>query len=310
MVNMERSKTFTRCMQHLRANQRCLRTNTTTTTRGISYHTRPRTKQPRPSSQAFSTTTQAKQDAPSSSSQSATQNRPNQQRTPAQSSQDSNRIDLSRITTNPNYRAPIRSQQSPSSQSTRTSSALGASTLASIDALIAKNRARSAAANQQKSQSSSPSRPTYNDDLYGKGGSIFSRIDPSSTATSNNNTTTTAAGANTFDVRALLRNLDTPAPGLANAKPVDPILRLKPTLGKTVEIDEGRNFSLTRAFQVLETRINKNGNNVKYDEIKQKFHVRRGQLKKIDRRTRWRIMFKAGFLGECARVRRMIKQGW
>ncbi|KAJ9664557.1 hypothetical protein H2198_000208 [Neophaeococcomyces mojaviensis] len=163
----------------------------------------------------------------------------------------SRRIDLSTITTNPNYKAPIRPQNSPQTQSSRTSSALGASTLASIDALIAKNRARSAAG-QQKSQS----RPTYNDDVYGKGGSIFQRTGAGA------RTADGAGGSgNSFDVRALLRNLDTPAPGLTGNKPLEPVLRLKPTLGKTLDLDESRNFGLTRAFQVLETRINKNGNN-------------------------------------------------
>lgn len=85
-------------------------------------------------------------------------------------------------------------------------------------------------------------------------------------------------------------------------------LRLKPTLGKTVEVTSG--FGLNRAFPSLENKINKNGNSVKMDLINQRFHVRRGMKKKVYKRIRGRQMFMEGFLGECARVRRMIKQGW
>lgn len=87
-------------------------------------------------------------------------------------------------------------------------------------------------------------------------------------------------------------------------------LRLKPTLGKSVAIVPENNFNLTRAFQVLETKINKNGNAVKRDERDQKFYLRRGMRVKMERRERWRALFKEGFIAEVGRVRRMISQGW
>lgn len=86
------------------------------------------------------------------------------------------------------------------------------------------------------------------------------------------------------------------------------MLRLNPNLGKTVKLMG--NFDLTRAFQTLEGKINGRGNSVRKDERAQKFHVRAGQAKKIARRARWRALFKAGYVAELGRVRKMIKQGW
>jgi small subunit ribosomal protein MRP21 len=85
-------------------------------------------------------------------------------------------------------------------------------------------------------------------------------------------------------------------------------LRLKPTLGRTVPVNLNRNVDLTRAFRLLEFKNQQN--KVKQDEREQKFHVRKGQMKKIMRRRRWRVTFLAGFLKECERVRKMRRQGW
>lgn len=85
-----------------------------------------------------------------------------------------------------------------------------------------------------------------------------------------------------------------------------PALRLKPTLGRTVDVSGG--FDVTRAFRTLEALCARN--KVKYDLNKQRFHVRRGQMRKNLKMQRWRKLFKQGFLAECERVRRMRKQGW
>jgi len=83
-------------------------------------------------------------------------------------------------------------------------------------------------------------------------------------------------------------------------------LRLKPTLGRSIEI--GGLGDLTRAFRMLERKCM--DNNVKRDEISQRTHVRRGQRRKNDRMRRWRMLFREGFIAECDRIRRMRKQGW
>ena len=86
-------------------------------------------------------------------------------------------------------------------------------------------------------------------------------------------------------------------------------LRLKPALGRTVSLDSlPGSRDVTRAFKLLEMKCN--SNNVRADEREQRTHVRRGLKKKVDRMKRWRVLFKDAFLMECARVRRMKKQGW
>jgi Ribosomal protein S21 len=94
----------------------------------------------------------------------------------------------------------------------------------------------------------------------------------------------------------------------ASARPNAPgkTLRLKPTLGRTVEITG--NFDVTRALRSLEGLCARN--RVKQDVQKQRFHVRKGMRKKLLRSSRWRVLFKEGFVAECERVRRMRRQGW
>jgi small subunit ribosomal protein MRP21 len=107
----------------------------------------------------------------------------------------------------------------------------------------------------------------------------------------------------TFDINAALEISDIAANYAASIR-----LRLKPTLGRTVPVNLNRNVDLTRAFRLLEFKNQQN--KVKQDEREQKFHVRKGQMKKIMRRRRWRVTFLAGFLKECERVRKMRRQGW
>lgn len=83
-------------------------------------------------------------------------------------------------------------------------------------------------------------------------------------------------------------------------------LRLSPSLGKSVEVTGG--VDLTKAFQRMEGICARN--QIKKDTHRQRFHVRRGQLKKNLRIERWRKLFKEGFIAECSRVRRMRRQGW
>lgn len=107
----------------------------------------------------------------------------------------------------------------------------------------------------------------------------------------------------TFDLAAALDASDIAADHEASIR-----LRLKPTLGRTVPVNLNRNVDLTRAFRMLEFK--NQANKVKQEEREQRFHVRKGQMKKIMRRRRWRVTFLAGYLKECERVRRMRRQGW
>jgi small subunit ribosomal protein MRP21 len=83
-------------------------------------------------------------------------------------------------------------------------------------------------------------------------------------------------------------------------------LRLKPSLGRTLEVYTG--MDVTAALRKLEVTCARN--RVRYDFERQRFHVRRGMKKKLMKMQRWRVVFKEGFLAECARVRKMRKQGW
>lgn len=85
-----------------------------------------------------------------------------------------------------------------------------------------------------------------------------------------------------------------------------PTLKLNPKLGRSVELKGV--MDLTRALRQLEFKCN--ANSVKAESIKQRTYVRRGQRRKADKRKRWRALFKAGFMEECARIRRMRAQGW
>ncbi len=82
-------------------------------------------------------------------------------------------------------------------------------------------------------------------------------------------------------------------------------LRLKPTLGRTVDNVFGEP---ARGFRTLERKCAEN--RVRADARTQEKHVRKGQRRKDIRALRWRKLFKEGFIAECDRVRRMRKQGW
>jgi hypothetical protein len=83
-------------------------------------------------------------------------------------------------------------------------------------------------------------------------------------------------------------------------------LRLKPSLGRTLEVYTGTD--VTSALRKLEVTCARN--RIRHDFERQRFHVRRGMKKKLMKMQRWRVVFKEGFLAECARVRKMRKQGW
>jgi hypothetical protein len=83
-------------------------------------------------------------------------------------------------------------------------------------------------------------------------------------------------------------------------------IRLSSSVSKTVDVQGATD--LNRAFQKMEYLCARN--EVKKELNKQKFHVRRGQLRKLTRISRWRRQFKAGFRAELQRVERMRRQGW
>lgn len=82
-------------------------------------------------------------------------------------------------------------------------------------------------------------------------------------------------------------------------------LRLSPTLGRSVPVKSG---GLGVALAQLNARVRKN--KIAVDLRNQRFHVRRGQLKKNLKSERWRRLFKTSFKATVERCERLRRQGW
>ncbi|KAH8703688.1 hypothetical protein BGW36DRAFT_369766, partial [Talaromyces proteolyticus] len=89
-------------------------------------------------------------------------------------------------------------------------------------------------------------------------------------------------------------------------KPVS--LKLGPKLGRQVIVQNDRGIDCASAIRMLE--ISCSANQLRKQERAQKFHVRRGQLRKDIRRERWRRLFKFSFTETAKKIQRMRDQGW
>lgn len=85
-------------------------------------------------------------------------------------------------------------------------------------------------------------------------------------------------------------------------------LKLGPVLGREVSVAPERGRDLESSIKRLERLLKEN--NVKSQMIAQKFHVRRGQMKKNLKMTRWRKLFKYSFSHMVNKIQRMRRQGW
>lgn len=85
-------------------------------------------------------------------------------------------------------------------------------------------------------------------------------------------------------------------------------MKLGPTLGRTVYVDNQRGVDVARAFKSMEVRVSKNG--VRRDFNAQRFHERGGTKRKRLHSQRWRKRFKLGFQAAVKRILKMRKQGW
>ncbi|KAL3467074.1 hypothetical protein BJX64DRAFT_248804 [Aspergillus heterothallicus] len=85
-------------------------------------------------------------------------------------------------------------------------------------------------------------------------------------------------------------------------------LKLGPSLGRTVNVEPGNGVRLADALRIMHKRLVVN--HVKSDAMSQRFHMRKGMLKKTLRRRRWRKLFKFSFKHTLAKVERMRNQGW
>lgn len=85
-------------------------------------------------------------------------------------------------------------------------------------------------------------------------------------------------------------------------------MKLGPTLGRTVYVDNQRGIDVARAFRSMEIQVARN--QVRKDFNRQRFHERGGTKRKRLHSERWRRRFKLGFQATVKRVLKMRKQGW
>ncbi|KAF3484212.1 uncharacterized protein GIQ15_03536 [Arthroderma uncinatum] len=90
--------------------------------------------------------------------------------------------------------------------------------------------------------------------------------------------------------------------------PKYPELKLGPKLGRTIAVDPTRGVDVNTAFSMMEAQVSRN--NIKHDQRIQKFHIRRGQMRKIVKSKRWRKLFKASFDVTVLRCMELKRQGW
>lgn len=85
-------------------------------------------------------------------------------------------------------------------------------------------------------------------------------------------------------------------------------LKLGPTLGRQVFVEPERGVHLPTALRLLGQTLHQN--RVRQQSHRQKFHVRRGQLRKNLRMERWRRLFRFSFKHTVNKIQRMRDQGW
>lgn len=85
-------------------------------------------------------------------------------------------------------------------------------------------------------------------------------------------------------------------------------LKLGPTLGRQVHVEPERGVDLGAAIRNLNMVVN--ANKIKQQSFQQKFHVRKGMVRKQQRRERWRKLFRFSFQETVKKIQRMQAQGW
>lgn len=91
-------------------------------------------------------------------------------------------------------------------------------------------------------------------------------------------------------------------------KPPRMEFKLGPELGRQVLVEPERGMDLNNALKQM--NINLSTNRVRSQKTAQKFHIRRGQMRKNLKMQRWRKLFKFSFAQTVAKVQRMRAQGW
>lgn len=85
-------------------------------------------------------------------------------------------------------------------------------------------------------------------------------------------------------------------------------LKLGPSLGRQVHVEPDRGFDLASALRAMNGACSQN--RIPQQQRRQKFHIRRGQMRKNLRMERWRKLFKFSFDHTVSKIQRMRTQGW
>lgn len=198
------------------------------------------------------------------------------------------------------------------------------------------NKTTSSAPQTTPEQSTSPTNPTNNanaassapsndfDQILNKlnlGSTTIDTADPSQAAAPGTTTTSTTATASSSsgsrgafpDHLSLSRAVGMSArtdsyrnPSSSGNRRVE--LKLGPTLGRQVFVEPERGVHLPTALRVLGQTLHQN--RVRQQSIRQKYHVRRGQLRKNLRMERWRKLFRYSFNHTVTKIQKMRNQGW
>ncbi|KAI9726562.1 MAG: hypothetical protein M1828_000929 [Chrysothrix sp. TS-e1954] len=87
-----------------------------------------------------------------------------------------------------------------------------------------------------------------------------------------------------------------------------PPFKLKPSLGKVIEVNEAKKMDVGRAFRVLNGKCSQEG---VFQMVRlQRFHERPGLKRKRLRMSRWRRRFQESFRGTVGRVEALRRKGW
>lgn len=85
-------------------------------------------------------------------------------------------------------------------------------------------------------------------------------------------------------------------------------LKLGPSLGRQVHVEPEKGYDLEAALRTLNAACFQN--KILQTQRRQKFHVRRGQMRKNLRMERWRKLFKFSFVNTVTKIQKMRSQGW
>lgn len=137
----------------------------------------------------------------------------------------------------------------------------------------------------------------------GQFGNMVTPSNPPFRASPGTTTTTSNAISNVIPAVPQLP----PFPG-SGKEVIERPMRLKPSLGRTVDIKPEKGIDLARGIAFLGMKLKEN--DVRGEHIRQRFHERPGLKRKRLKSVRWRKRFMKGFKSMVGLVRHMRAQGW